>query len=304
MSKTSGGRSTDRPLQAFGWMLGSALAFALMSLFVRGLGGEIPSFELVFFRSLSNLLLAACWIRLGGGNFGVPASHRRFLLLRGVAGFAGIGCLYYSLSHLSMAVASILAWSSPLFVILFSRLIWKETMPVRAIVCIAASFLGLIVLLRPFGQAPDKALSWVAVGIGLAGAASAGFAYLMVRTVTARVRPEVVVFYFMCVATVLSLPLAVADFVPPASTQWGAIAALCVTAFLGQILMTRGYQFAPAGKVSAMSLMTTVFSAAIGWLYFGEDLSLSQLLGMGIVILSLATLTWSSRTPEQGASSS
>ncbi len=272
----------------------SALGFCTMAVFVKRLAPAIPQFELVFFRSLINLLFVLGWIFWREN--GVRAIQPSWILFgRGVAGFFGITCLFYSVSHLPLPVAMLLSWSSPLFVLIFSRILLKERVGARSLVWIAGVFLGLDLLLgrlEPASAEPHAPIGWVPVLIGLFGACCAGLAYVAVRAASQRkVSNAAIVFYLTAVATAFSFPFAVRNFVQPSSQEFLELIALGLFATVGQVFMTQAYRYARAGIVSTMGLLNAALSAVFGWWLFGETLHLGQWAGLTLMALSLAFLT-------------
>ena len=287
----------NRPLLALAWMSLSAVGFSGMAVFVKLLGPRFPFFELVFFRSIINLLAVAPMVmRNRKAALRPPKGTLKLLIFRGIAGFCGVSSLFYSIQHLPLPIAMMIGWTSPIFVILFSRFFLGETVRPLGLAAIGVSFLGLLFLLNPWNNLNQgTALSPLAVGVGLAGAAAAGLAYVSVRAATAHVGAEVIVLYFMLVATVISTPLALWDFKIPQGSQTLALLGLGLFATLGQVAMTRGYLHAPASYVSAMSLLNAALSALSGWILFQETLSWMQWFGLLTVAGGIFAMTWLNR---------
>jgi drug/metabolite transporter (DMT)-like permease len=267
----------------------SALGFCSMAVFVKRLSPQLPGFELVFFRSLINLVLVLAWMR--GQIRSVKPSG--VLFGRGVAGFIGIVCLFYSVSHLPLPVAMLMSWSSPIFVLIFSRVFLKERVARRSLLWIVGVFLGLDLLLGRVETDAAVLFDFLPILIGLTGACCAGLAYVAVRAASQRqISSSTIVLYLAGVSTILSLPLALADFKIPSGNQWTELFALGCLATVGQVAMTRAYRYARAGVVSTMGLLNAVFSSLFGWMLFGETLGAWQWVGLSIMTLSLAGLSF------------
>lgn len=278
----------------------SALGFSTMAIFVKRLGAVVPEFELVFFRSILNLLfvLGLMWIRREKLDF--PKDRRLHLLLtfRGLVGFGGVSCLFYSIHHLPLPIAMMLGWCSPLFVILFSRIFLGERIAQTALISVGMALLGLFFLLDPLGLAGGAGSVRVLLGpvlIGLFGAAMSGAAYVAVRAATARVGVNLIVVYFMAVSTLISAPLAIPSFRAVPWSEVFAVLMVGMSAAVGQVAMTHGYRYAPASRVSTMSLLNAAFSAFFGWWLFNERLASLQWGGLLILAAGIAFLTWSKK---------
>jgi drug/metabolite transporter (DMT)-like permease len=286
-------RDTDEPGRALAWMAGAALCFSVSGYFVKNLATTgLPTMELVFYRSLINAGIML-FLMLKAGEPLVPKGDLQVLLLRGVAGFLSLACLFYSLSQLPLSIAMMIAWCSPIFVIFFSAAFLNETLGWPRLAWAAAAFYGLTLLVRP-DSALEQGASFPlrAVGIGLAGAASAGLAYVAVRAATARVGVNTIVFYFTGISTLISLPFIWADYQAPHDEQITQILGMALSATAAQYMMTQGYRFAKAGVVSLMNLLTPAFSAIIGWLLLKESLSPGQFAGMVLIAGAILGLSW------------
>ncbi|MCM2322252.1 MAG: DMT family transporter [Oligoflexia bacterium] len=296
-------RLTDKPALALIWMAASALGFSCMAIFVKRLALTHANFELVFYRSIINFLLVLLVMMIGKEPFFPPEARKswRVLLIRGVAGFSGASCLFYSIGQLPLPIAMMLSWSSPIFVILFSRLFLSERLTGGQVGGIAIAFLGLLLLVRPEGASAHGA--WIgSVGIAIFGAACAGGAYVAVRAATARVGVNLIVLCFVGISALLSFPLAAPTLAWPSLRDAIELLLLGAFATFGQIAMTQGYRFAPAGVVSTMSLLTAAFSAFFGWALFDEWLTALQWLGMVVLAVGIIAITLRGTPSEPRAS--
>lgn len=309
MTKAKGGasiRPNDNPIRALTWMVVSGFAFTGMSVYVKRLSSHVDQSALVFFRSAINAFVAWVLVRMGRRKVW-PPRLKRVLVLRGFAGFSSLVCLFYGLSRLPLPIASLLSWSSPVFVLLFSFLFLQERPQAGFLPKVVLVFAGLLLVLLPgsglLGESGQAPLSWTAVGIGLLGAVFGGAAFVAVRAATAELSTEVIVLWFTGLATILSLPWFVYRFVPIDPRDSMELVFLGLFASLGQISMTQGYRHAAASVVSSMSLMNAVFFAVAGWLVFGEILGPIQWVGMLVMAIGVIRLGIRTRPKSRSNSS-
>jgi len=274
-------------------MLLSAMGFSIMSVLVKRLGTSVPHMELVFFRSAVNFVIVLVSMALLGESYFPPRPG--LLFFRGLMGFCGVTCLFYGISHLPLSIASMINWSSPLFVILFSRIFLKERIGARSAWWVAVAFVGLVFLVRPDTGSGSGSLPMMGVGIAVAGAAFGGMAYVAVRAATARVGVNAIVLYFTGTATILSLPFAIPVFRIPDASALVQLLGVGAFAAWGQFCMTQGYRHAAAGLVSTMGLFNAVFSMLWGWWFFSEALAPVQWMGMTLLAAGVALATRASR---------
>jgi drug/metabolite transporter (DMT)-like permease len=266
------------------YMLASALAFSVMSLFVKWAGERIPSQELVFARSVLSFAMSFALLRRAGVS---PLGNRRGLLvLRGLYGFGGLSCAYYALTHLPLAEATLLSYLHPIFTSLLAIRVLGERPDPRLAVSIATSTAGVVLVTRPFGLlgAASAPLDPVAVGVAIGGAFFVACAYVGVRQLSRTEHPLVIVLYFPMIAAPASLPATLRHGVWPEGVEWIAIAGIAVFAQLGQVWITRGLGLVPAGRATAISYTQIAFAALFGALIFGEIPGPATLAGTALIV--------------------
>jgi drug/metabolite transporter (DMT)-like permease len=247
-------------------MLLSALAFSLMSVFVKAAGGRLPSQEIVFARAVVSTLLSVWMLRRAGVD---PwGNDRRGLVTRGLLGFVGLTFVYYSLTHLPIAAATVIQYLHPMFTALLAALVLRERVGAKLAWVTALSFGGLVAVAQPWAHVTER-LDPLAVAVAVGGAFFSAAAYVAVRKISATEHPLVIVFYF----PLISLPLALlfaGDWVWPVGLEWLWLAGVGVFTQLGQVYLTLGLTRESAGRATALSYTQVVFAAVWGVVFFGE----------------------------------
>ena len=270
------------------YMLASALAFSVMSLFVKWAGTRLPSQEIVFARSFTMLAMTLVLLRRAGVD---PRGHRRGLLvLRGLYGFGGLSCAYYAITHLPLAEATLLSYLHPIFTALLAIRVLGERPQPRLTLAIATSSAGLVLVTRPFGLlgGATTPLDPLAVTVAIGGAVFVAAAYVGVRQLSRTEHPFVTVLYFPLVAAPASLPATLLHGVWPTGHEWLALAGVALFAQLGQVWITRGLALVPAGRATTISYAQVGFAALWGALLFGEIPGPATALGTLLIFLGTA----------------
>jgi drug/metabolite transporter (DMT)-like permease len=272
------------------FMLGSALAFSLMTVCVKLAGQRLPSQEIVLARALVSLVLSLALLRRAG--VAPLGTHRRWLILRGLCGFAGLSCVFYSVTHLPLAEATIIQYLHPTFTALLAAAVLGERLGGRTALASAISLLGVVLVARPgwlagawtSAGAAASALDPLAVTAAVGGAFFSGAAYVVVRRLAGREDPLVIVLYFPLVTVPATLPTVIGRFVWPQGVEWVWLLAIGVLTQLGQVWLTRGLQKLPAARGTALSYVQVVFAIVWGMAFFGETPGTLALLGAMLVI--------------------
>jgi drug/metabolite transporter (DMT)-like permease len=285
---------------AASYMLTSALAFAFMTLFVKLAGERLPAQEIVTARAALTLIFTAVLLRRASI---APLGNRRGLLvLRGVCGFSALSCVYYAVTKLPLAEATVIQFMHPTTTALMAAAFLGE--PVRRSV-LFASLLGLagaIVIARPavlFGAsaAPLHTLGLLAA---VGGALLTSAAYTVVRKLGQTENALVIVFYFPLVALPASLPTMATNAMWPTAWEWLLLLAVGVCTQIGQIAITNGLQQHEAGRSAVYSYSQVLFAALLGWLVFAEVPTTSTIIG-ALLILSGAALNLRAERASAGA---
>lgn len=263
------------------FILGAALCFALMNLFIN-LAGDLPVMQKVFFRNLIASVAVFFLLLFQKEKFRIHSKECLFwLFLRSFVGFLGVILNFYAIDTIgSISDASILNKLSPFFAILFSVFLLKEKPRLYEIGFVALAFLGALFVVKPtFTAASLPALAGVLSG------ASAGFAYSCVRILgTKGERGMMTVFFFSAFSTLVALPFFIAFYEPMTPFQLFALLMAGVSATGGQFFITAAYRFAPAKEIAVFDYSQVLFAAVLGFLFLDQLPDLWSLAGYGIII--------------------
>ena len=271
------------------YVLMSAFGFSLMAVCVKFASVRgIPVLEIVAARALVSLGLSVMDVKRKGISL---IGHRRGLLLsRGVVGTLALICVYYALTKLPLAEATVLQYLHPMFTAILAFWFLKERLHLSTIACVILSFLGLLLVSRPaflfdnFGVAHSTLDFW-AVGAAVLGAFGSAVAYVLVRKLNETEDSSVIIFYFPLIALPLSLVLLGNNFVWPTGWSWLLLLLVGVFTQMGQIGLTKAMQTETASKATAFSYLQVVFAAVLGWLFFSEMPDIWTFSGASLILL-------------------
>jgi drug/metabolite transporter (DMT)-like permease len=275
-------------------MLVSALAFALMTTFVKLAANRgVPLLEIVAARCLVSLVISYVDVRRKG--LSVWGHHRPLLLARGFVGAFALICVYYAVTALPLAEATLLQYTHPVFTALLALLLLKEGIHLSTTVCIVLSIAGLVIMVEPgFFGAESTNLPMFPVAVALLGPLSSSVAYVIVRRLSQTEDASVIIFYFPLVAFPLSVMFLGNDFVVPDTESLLILLAVGVFTQAGQTGLTHAMRHERAGKAAAYSYVQVVFAVILGWAVFSEMPSPWTWIG-GILIVAGALVNISRR---------
>lgn len=265
------------------WMLVAGLFFAGMGVFVKLGGKHFSGAEMVFYRSLFGALAVFAMVR--ANKLSAYSSHWRVHIARSLAGLAGMLLLFHVIGVLPLSTATTLNYTSPLFLVVLSALVFKERPKLWLVVAVVLGFIGVVLLLRPTFDADQT----VAGFLGLTSGLCAAIAYLTTRQLGRLGEPAWrIVLYFTLVSTIGA---GIVSFVFGGFHRFGfdglpILLGLATCATLGQLAMTRAYQEGDTLTVGSLAYSTVVFTTLLSILIWSEAVPLESWLAMGLIIAS------------------
>ena len=280
------------------YMLLSSLSFAVVNLMIKILADQhglypsiqdYPEFELVFFRCIVSLSISATIVKMRGIPF--FGHNRKWLLIRGLAGSTGLTLFFFTLTHLPMAIATVVQYTSPIFTILFA--IYLNNQKVRPIqwLFFAVSIVGVGII--GFGKGDVSNFNPIWILVGLISATFSGIAYNAIIKCSKTDQPVTVVMYFPLVATpIMFVAMLIHGYVIPNGIEWLLLLAIGIMTQIAQVTMTRAFNSEAAEKVAPVKYVGAIYAVLIGFFVFDEELSMYASIGIVFVLLGVLLNTF------------
>lgn len=274
------------------YMFISALGFALMAACVKSVSQYgIPVLEIVAARAVVSGLISYADIKRK--NISPWGNNKPLLIARGIVGAVALFFVYYSVTSLPLAEATILQYLHPVFTALLALFVLKEVIQRSTITCIVLSLLGLLVMLAPNLYGVSITYSWLSIGAGILGAFGSAVAYIIVKKLTKTEDSAVIVFYFPFVSLPVAIMLLGSDFIVPSLPALGLLILVGIFTQVGQIGLTKALQCDDANKATAYAYVQVIFSLLIGWLVFNEVVLFTTLLGGALILMgAMINIFW------------
>lgn len=270
------------------YMLISALGFALMAACVKSVSTYgIPVLEIVAARAIVSVFIS--YIDVKRKKISLWGYNKPLLIARGSVGALALFFVYYAISTLPLAEATILQYLHPVFTAVLAVIFLKEKVQRSTLLCIVLSLLGLGVMVEPNIQLSGSdtstmPYSWLSIGAAVLGAFGSAVAYVLVKQLTKTEDSSVIIFYFPFISLPISVVLLGSDFVMPTLPALGLLILIGVFTQIGQVGLTKALHSADANKATAYAYVQVVFSVIIGWGWFNELPLITTLIGGGLVI--------------------
>lgn len=278
-------------------VLASGVLWGVIGIFVRALDGVgADSMQIVFLRSFFSAVLLLLSLAL----------FRRDLIrirLRDLWCFIGTGlcslaffnfCYFYSITTVSLSVASVLLYTAPAFVAVMSAVLFGERLNAIRLLCLGLAIVGCVLVTGVLFE--DHSLSFYGIMTGL----GAGFGYALYsifgRYALNRGYHTLTVNLWTFLIASLSIvwfvrPIELIKTVSTASFPWYAVVCLVlVSTLIPYLLYTYGLTGMESGRASVLATVEPVVATLTGILLFGETLTVFNVLGILLVLGAVALL--------------
>lgn len=288
---------------------GSALILSLTAIFIRHLtqAYELPALVLAFWREVMVALGLAIILAVTKPALlrGVR-KHMGFLVAYGLvlALFNALWTLSVSLN--GAAVATVLAYSSAGFTVFLGWLILKEELTITKMAAVVLTLAGCALIVNAFDVSIWK-LNPVSMVSGIVSGLFYAIYSIMGRTSAKRgINTWTTLLYIFAFASMfmLAFNLFSGGVIPGAAEkagdllwlgrEWKGWLILIVLA-IGPTLMGYGLynvslQYLPSSVINLVVTVEPVFTALVAYIAFGEMLTISQMLGAGLIMFAVLAL--------------
>jgi drug/metabolite transporter (DMT)-like permease len=255
-------------------------------------GGFSPVFA-AGVRSAGAVLVLLLWMYLRGVSLRIPRAAQPWAVVSGFFFAFEFMCLYNALDLTTVSRSSVIFYSMPLWLALFSTvLLPDERLTRRKTLGLALAFSGVVVALSDRGGGQ---VSWAGDLLALCSALSwAGIALLVRVTPLADVPPEQQLISQVFVSAPILLLLA--PLFGPLLREVEAIhlagmafqiIAVASLGFLAWFWLMKRY---PANSVASFSFISPVASVLMGWFLLGEQIAPSIWLALVLVAVGITLI--------------
>jgi len=282
----------------------SALCATLMLACVKGLGGNIPTGEVIFFRSFVALFPLLIWLKLQGRILEQIKTKNIFgHLIRGFSGTGGMYFNYLALVYISLADATAISYAAPLFTVIMAAILLRENVHAARWLAVAIGFTGIIVMLwahlSESGSLLSGGFTQISAGLGvilaLLAAMCTAVSSVQIRFLNGIERPGAIVFYFSLMTMLIGLATIFFGWKIPDTKQLLLLIGCGFFGGMAQILITLSLRYADASLLAPFDYTTLVWSMVIGFLFLDSLPASSTLVGASIVAAAGIFAVWSER---------
>ena len=239
-------------------------------------------------------ILALIFLFYDRSIFRIRLKHLPLFLCSGLVSILFFTLCYFRSQQVSsLAVAAILLYTAPTFVVILSAIIWKDKITKRKLLALVIAFLGCCFVAGILGGQLTVTTEGLLLGIG------SGLFYssytIFSRLALQYYQPFTVTFYTFLIAGIGSLFMTnTRDLSITFHSPTGILLSLGLMVLgtvLPYLLYTKGLNdLGDSGKASILASIEPVVASLVGIAVFGEPMTLGVLLGLVCILASVYIL--------------
>ena len=247
-------------------------------------------FEVAFFRSFFGLLFIAPWLMRQGLR---PFKTERLPLhiFRSALHVIGVLGFFIALKLIPLAEATALFFFAPIVSTALAALFLHEVVRLPRWAAVVVGFCGMLIVVRP---------GIVAIEVGtlaaLWAACTAAVGFLLMKSLARTEAAITITVYVTCLMTPMLLLPAAFFWTWPSWLALGWLAAIGLSATLGQYLTAAAFRVADVSVITPLMFLQLVWAALIGFVFFGEVPDVFLWVGGSMIFASVAYLAYHERS--------
>lgn len=276
------------------YILVAGILWAMLGVFVKMLNKmgfdstEISSFRWIFAAIIVCIIFLFCDKRI----FRIKLKDVWMFALLGIVGLFATSNLYFlSMTMTSIAVADVLMYSSPVWVMVFSIFVLNEKMSLKKVLCAAFTVVGCMFVCGLF-KSGENVFNMKGMFFGILSGITYGCYSIIGKLVLKKYSQMTQLVYSFIFAAVCSLiSIDVGSAVTKVLQNTNSIKfILCVSVICTAIpfgLYTLGLRKIDASKAAVISCVEPATATLISMLFMHETADLLQIIGIIIIITAI-----------------
>ena len=279
-------------------VLAAGVCWGVSGFFTRNLTAlGFTSTLIVIVRNIGAAALLALTLLLTDRSaFRIRLKHLPYFLGTGIVSLLIFTLCYFRSQQInSLALAAILMYTAPAFVVVLSAPIFKDKITGKKLLALVVAFAGCDLASGAFSGTLTLTVEGLLLGLG-SGVFYASYS-IFARMAMKHYESLTITFYTFLVAACGSLALLLLGVGDCGAAQWNGtaavnIAGLWVLATVAPYLLYTGglQELGDGGKASILASIEPVVAAFVGVLAFGEPLGLGTVGGLICILISVFIL--------------
>jgi drug/metabolite transporter (DMT)-like permease len=278
----------ERIVLGLGFMALAVMLFTMIDTSAKWLVlAGLPAMQVAFLRYAIHFLLAVVVFVPREGLSAFDSYSPKLQVLRSASLFIGTCLNFMALKYLPITVTTTIMFAGPILVTLLAIPMLGEKVGRHRIAAVCVGFLGVIVVMQPWGTGFHPAML-----LNLGALVGASIYFLMTRKLAGIENNSTAQLWAAGLATFCLAPFALSQWVwPTAPADWVFFVMIGIFGGIAHILVTSAHRLADA-SILAPVIYTQIFPAAFVGIVFFNTYPTVWTMGGGLIIISAGVYIW------------
>jgi len=264
------------------YMIMSVLFFSFMDILIK-ITDEYAVGQVMFFRAVFGLIPIFFLIPKNRLRDFYKTKHFGLHFYRSFFGAIAMAAIFIGLRNLQLAEVTSLAFSGPIWVVIFSMIFLSEKIRTKRWVAVGLGFIGVLIISKPgFNNLNYYYIFPIIFCIGFAGVS------ILIRKLTLAGETVWLIAFYFSVASGLgglaTFPLG--DWIMPTKYDLVLLILVGLLGGIANLTLTQSYKLAEVTLTTPLKYLSLVFAVIYGFYFFNEVPSINTLLGAGLIVIS------------------
>ena len=286
-----------RPMAAALCMIGAMVLLGFVDNFVATVAEEISIWQFLAVRAFMAIPLIWFMSIMGLGT--MRPKRIWAVAIRSLLTATGLMLYFGSLAFMPIAQSLAGLFTSPIFVLLISAFVLKQTIGKWRVIAVATGFSGILLVLGVQDGAPGWIMMMPVAGGLIYATGSMATRILCSEESTISMLAGIMIVQFIIGALALvgltiwapvvpggANGFLLRGFVWPIETIFPYIAMQAVISVAGVFLLIRAYQWGEASQVSVLEYSIMSFGPFFAWWLMGQSITLMMMVGIGFIMIA------------------
>jgi len=267
-------------------MVLSVLFFSLMDVLIK-ITNDYDVGQVMFSRAVFGLIPIFFLIPKNRLMDFYKTKHAGLHFYRSFIGAIAMYAIFVGLRNLELAEVTSMAFSGPIWVVIFSILFLGEKIRMKRWIAVGLGFVGVIIISKPgFDNLNFYYIYPIIFTLGFAGVS------IFIRKLTLMGEPVyLIAFYFSICSAIFGLfTLPFGGWIMPSNYDFILLILIGVLGSIANLLLTKSYQLAEVSLTTPLKYLSLVFAIIFGFYLFGEIPTFYTLSGAGLIVISSAII--------------
>ena len=267
-------------------MILSVLFFSLMDVLIK-ITNEYDVGQVMFSRAIFGLIPIFFLIPKNKLKNFYKTKNTKLHFYRSFVGAIAMWAIFVGLRNLELAEVTSIAFSGPIWVVIFSILFLGEKIKAKRWTAVGLGFVGVIIISKPgFDNLNFYYIYPIIFTLGFASVS------IFIRKLTLVNEPiYLIAFYFsICSGTMGLLTLPFGGWVMPTLYELGLLILIGLFGSIANLLLTQSYKLAEVSLTTPLKYLSLVLAIIFGFYFFNEIPTVYTLIGASLIVVSSAII--------------